>query len=104
MSSRALTLYPFWMSSRRHSTCPPSAAEWTGSRPERRIAFLVVMEMRVLRALQGDGGGGQRGGAGPNRKRARSRDSEKQMLKEENSTTGHRENCSLDCGLSYSRI
>lgn len=73
--SRALTSYPFCISSSRHSTCPPSAAECTGLWPESRIALFVVMGMRVLRALEGE----RQRGEEEDRKRARDRSSEKQM-------------------------
>lgn len=65
--SKTLTSNPLWMSSRRHSTCPPSAAEWMGSWPESRIAFFVVMGMRVLRALERERGRqtGRESGAKP---------------------------------------
>lgn len=58
VSSKALTLNPFSISSFRHSTCPPSAAEWTGFWPERRMALFVVRGIRVLRTLQRERGGG----------------------------------------------
>lgn len=60
MPSDALMSYPFWISIRRHSTCPPSAAKWMGSWPERLIALFVVMGMRVLRTLQNQGAGAVR--------------------------------------------
>lgn len=95
VSNKALTSYPFWISSRRHSTCPPSAAEWMGSWPERWIAPFVVMGMRALKTLQNwsvcVGGGGE----------LRDKNSKKTNAKKK---TGHWEKCSLDCDLSYSVI
>ena len=89
--SKALTSYPFRISSSRHLTCPPSAAEWMGFWPERRIARFVVMGMRVLRILQIERGGrgvGVGGGlVGGHKGRERGTNCEKQMLIEENRTS-----------------